>query len=117
MIAAILRSISRQARRHPLYVGLNVFGLALGIGVFLTLTLVVRFEYSFNTSFVDADRLARMDEHWSEPGTTPFESADVSFRALPFLKQDFSEIEGAVTFTATTLNVQKTGSSHIFLAA
>lgn len=109
MIAAILRSISRQARRHPLYVGLNVFGLALGIGVFLTLALVVRFEYSFNTGFVDADRLARMDEHWSEPGTTPFESADVSFRALPFLKQDFSEIEDAVTFTATNLNVQKNG--------
>lgn len=101
MISAILRSVCRQARRHPLYVGLNVFGLALGIGVFLTLALVVRFEYSFNTGFVDADRLARMDEYWSEPGTTPYENADVSFRALPFLKQDFSEIEDGVTFTAT----------------
>ena len=109
MIASIFRSVLRQTRRHPLYVGLNIFGLALGIGVFLTLTLLVRYEYSFNAGFTDADRLARMDERWSMPGTTPYESADVSFRAVPFLKQDFPEIEEVVTFTKTNLYVQKNG--------
>lgn len=109
MITSIFRSVLRQTRRHPLYVGLNIFGLALGIGVFLTLTLLVRYEYSFNAGFADADRLARMDERWSMPGTTPYESADVSFRAVPFLKQDFPEIEEVVTFTKTNLYVQKNG--------
>ncbi|MFT9215925.1 MAG: ABC transporter permease [Acetobacter malorum] len=109
MITSIFRSVLRQTRRHPLYVGLNIFGLVLGIGVFLTLTLLVRYEYSFNAGFTDADRLARMDERWSMPGTTPYESADVSFRAVPFLKQDFPEIEEVVTFTKTNLYVQKNG--------
>lgn len=109
VIISILRGLFRQARRHPLYVGLNIFGLALGIGVFLTLTLLVRFEYSFNAGFADADRLARMDEHWSMPGTTPYESADATFKALPFLKQDFSEIEEAVPFIGTDLCVVKDG--------
>ncbi|MDN7355704.1 ABC transporter permease [Acetobacter senegalensis] len=109
MLSTVIKSVLRQAYRHPLYVGLNVFGLALGIGVFLTLAQLVRFEYSFNTNFADADRIVRIDERWSEPGTTPYESADTTFRAIPFLKQDFPQIEEAIPLMGTTVRVEREG--------
>ncbi|MCQ9157106.1 ABC transporter permease [Acidomonas methanolica] len=110
MLTTICRSVIRQARRHPLYLGLNVFSLALGIGVFLTLTLLVRFEYSYNAGFAGADRIVRVDEHWSEPGTTPYESADTTFRAIPFLKQDFPQIEDAIPVMGASVRVMKNGN-------
>lgn len=111
MLITILQSVLRQGRRHPLYLGLNVIGLALGIGVFLTLALLVRFEYSYNAGFTDADRIVRIDEHWSEPGTTPYESAATTFRAIPFLKEDFSQIEDVIPLMGTTVHAMHDGSS------
>ncbi|GAJ28399.1 ABC transporter permease [Acidomonas methanolica] len=114
MLTTILRSVIRQARRHPLYVGLNVFGLALGIGVFLTLALLVRFEYSYNASLPDVDRLVRVDEYFTLPGNAPRESPGVTFRAVPFLREDFPEIEDASRVEAETLQVERNGSFTAF---
>lgn len=109
MFATILQTVLRQVRRHPLYVGLNVFGLALGIGVFLTLTLLVRYEYSFNAALPDVDRLARVDTHWTMPGTPPGEVAGSTFRAMPFLREDFPEIEAGIRFEDTDLQTEREG--------
>ncbi|NVN11163.1 ABC transporter permease [Nguyenibacter vanlangensis] len=109
MLVTICQSIVRQARRHPLHVGLNVAGLALGIGVFLTLALLVRYEYRYNAGLPDVDRLVRVDEHWTLPGSAPSETGDISFRALPFLREDFPEIEDAVRLTGTDLRTERAG--------
>lgn len=116
MFATILQSVLRQIRRYPLYVGLNVFGLALGIGVFLTLTLLVRYEYSFNAALPDVDRLVRVDTHWSLPGTAPGEFAGSTFRALPFLREDFPEIEAATRLQNTELRTERDGTFTSFVS-
>ncbi|MFW7269071.1 ABC transporter permease [Gluconacetobacter sp. Hr-1-5] len=117
MLGMTLRSVARQARRHPLYVGLNVLGLALGIGVFLTLSLLVRYEYSYNAGLLDVDRLVRVDMRSSEPGTATREYEAVTFRALPFLRADFPEIEDAVRIESDTLQVRRDGDFVHFDAA
>ncbi|MBB2168434.1 FtsX-like permease family protein [Gluconacetobacter aggeris] len=116
MLATILKSVVRQIRRHPLYVGLNVFGLALGIGVFLTLALLVRYEYSFNAALPDVDRLVRVDTHWAMPGTPPFEFAGSTFRALPFLREDFPEIEAGIRLENTELRTERDGAFSSFVS-
>ncbi|MBB2199407.1 ABC transporter permease [Gluconacetobacter dulcium] len=116
MLATILRSVARQARRHPLYVGLNMFGLALGIGVFLTLSLLVHYEYDFNAGLRDVDRLARVDTHWSLPGVASGEYASVTFHALPFLEQDFPEIEAAARLRESALNTVRDGRFTSFVS-
>ncbi|GEB38653.1 ABC transporter permease [Gluconacetobacter liquefaciens] len=116
MFATILKSVLRQMRRHPLYVGLNMFGLALGVGVFLTLTLLVRYEYSFNAALPDVDRLVRVDTHWTMPGTPPGEVAGSTFRALPFLREDFPEIEAGTRFENTELQTEQDGVFSSFVS-
>jgi len=105
MLKTILTSVLRQARRHPLFVGLNVIGLALGLAVFLTLIQLVRHEYATNTGFEGYTHIARLDEHWSEPGTTPYESGDASFRSLAFLSQDYPDILAAAPYMEGRIRV------------
>ena len=114
MLMTIVRGVLRQARRHPVYVGLDLLGLALGIGVFLSLALLVRYEYSFNAGLPGAERLVRLDERWTEAGVAPMEEADATFHALPFLRRDFPEIEDAVPLLETTFRTGQGGQFTAF---
>ncbi|MFS3134965.1 ABC transporter permease [Gluconacetobacter sacchari] len=110
MLTTILRGALRQARRHPVYVGLDLLGLALGIGAFLSLALLVRYEYGFNAGLPGVERLVRVDEHWTLAGIAPMEEADLSFLALPFLRQDFPEIEDAARLLPSALRTEQGGT-------
>jgi len=114
MLSSIFDGTVREARRHPLHTTLNVFGLALGVCVFLTLSLLVRYEYSYNTSIPDVDRIVRVDSHWAQVGTAPYETVSAPFRAVPFLREDFPEIEKAVRVVPTTLQIKREGSFSSF---
>lgn len=114
MLSAIFDGTVREARRHPLHTALNVLGLALGVCVFLTLSLLVRYEYSYNTTIPDADRIVRVDSHWTLAGAAPYEQASTSFRAVPFLREDFPEIENIVRVMPTTLQVKHEGELTSF---
>ena len=114
MLSAIFDGTVREARRHPLHTALNVLGLALGVCVFLTLSLLVRYEYSYNTSLPDVDRIVRVDSHWTLAGTAPYEEAYTSFRAVPLLREDFPEVEDAVRVVPTTLQVKHEGEFASF---
>ncbi|MBB2204708.1 ABC transporter permease [Gluconacetobacter takamatsuzukensis] len=109
MLSTILRGAARQARRHPVYVGLDLLGLALGIGVFLSLALLVRHEYSFNAGLPGVERLVRLDERWTLPGVAPMEEGDATYHAIPFLLQDFPEIEDALHLVGTTFRTEQDG--------
>ncbi|MCI1517776.1 MAG: ABC transporter permease [Acetobacter sp.] len=114
MFSSIFDGTVREARRHPLHTALNIFGLALGVCVFLTLSLLVRYEYSYNTSIPDVDRIVRVDSHWTLAGTAPYEEAYTSFRAVPFLREDFPEVEDTVRVVPTTLQVKREGEFASF---
>lgn len=109
MLATIVRGAVRQARRHPVHVGLDLFGLALGIGVFLTLMLLVRHEYSFNAGLPDVERLVRLDERWTLSGVAPLEEGEATYRSIPFLHQDFPEIEEAAPLMPTVFRTERDG--------
>lgn len=96
MLTGILTSTFRTLSRHRLYTLINLVGLALGIAVFLTMTLIVRYEESYDSYIPRASSLYQIDELLSPAGHTSSENDAVSFVPFPFLKQDFPEITHAI---------------------
>ncbi|KTT75017.1 ABC transporter permease [Sphingomonas endophytica] len=64
-----LLSLYRSLTRHKLYAALNIGGLAVGIAVFLVLSLYVRFETGYETWLPDHDTLYAVEEYWDQPGS------------------------------------------------
>lgn len=74
---------------------LNIFGLALGLAVFLFIFQYVEYERSYDQFHEDADDIYRVTYARERPGQTPYVSA-ASFPALaPTLEQEFDEISSS----------------------
>lgn len=54
-----LRLALRRLRRHPVYAALNGIGLAIGLAVFLLISLYVYHEHTYDTHHPEADRIVR----------------------------------------------------------
>ena len=65
MLRSYLLTLYRSLVRHKLFSALNVLGLAIGMAVFLTLTLATRFEFSYDQWIPNAELTYRFsgDEH------------------------------------------------------
>lgn len=63
-----LLTFYRSLSRHKLHAALNIGGLALGIAVFLTLGLYVRYETSFEHWLPDYRKIYAVQTVWSVPG-------------------------------------------------
>jgi putative ABC transport system permease protein len=90
MLRNYLVTILRNLTRHRLYSAINIVGLALGIAVFLMLSLVVRFETSFERWIPGADRVWAMSTQDSFDGWRP---ATVGV-ALDELRADYPQLVG-----------------------
>jgi putative ABC transport system permease protein len=69
-----LLSLYRSLTRHKLHALLNIGGLAVGIGVFLVLTLYVRFETSFEQWLPNHEQIYRVQTRIDLP-VSPFSGA------------------------------------------
>src|SRR5882757_9655472 len=97
----MLRSFSR----HKLYTAINIFGLALGIAVFLILALIVRFELSFERWIPQADKIYVVRTHGPD-GWTPSTMGGL----LQQLRADYPQVVG-VRMRSGGVVVQKDGNS------
>ena len=93
-----IRTLYRTLSRHRLYTALNIAGLAVGIAVFLTLMLTVRFETSFNRWIPEADNIYRLNLTLAFPGRPAQFTSNVQAVAMPALAEDYPQIEA---FTRT----------------
>lgn len=90
-----LLSLYRSLTRHKLYAALNIGGLAVGIAVFLVLSLYVRFETSFEKWLPNNDKIYLVETVWNMKGSeyngpTP----ETMGGLLDELKGDFPDIVG-----------------------
>lgn len=106
MFAETFRATWRTLTAQKRYTLLNLAGLALGIAVFLTMALIVRYETSYDASVPNVSRLYAVDEAFRPAGHAPSDSDYVSFVPCPFLKQDFPEISSAIRLMQETLVVR-----------
>lgn len=96
MLGNYALALYRSFRRRPLYAGLNVFGLAIGLATFLVLSLVVRFETGFDSWVPDAEKIYRVNQIFSPPGMQAQKAAATAGVVLPVLRADYPQIEAGV---------------------
>jgi putative ABC transport system permease protein len=84
-------TLYRSLTRHRLYAALNVLGLAVGIAVFLTLWLDVRFETGFERWIPDARNIGVLQTYAPELKLT---TTDTLGGALDELEADYPQLVG-----------------------
>ncbi|MFA5963395.1 MAG: FtsX-like permease family protein [Sphingomonas sp.] len=90
-----LLSLYRSLTRHKLYAALNIGGLAVGIAVFIVLSLYVRFQTGFEKWLPNYRSIYVVESVWNLPGS-PFNGADASTMGglLDQMREDFPGIVG-----------------------
>ncbi len=81
-----LKTAFRAFLRKPLLPSLNLFGLSLGIGCFLVISLYLYQENSYEVGFNDYDRIYRVEESFFSMGVSAMSSSNLAHR-LPEMPQ------------------------------
>jgi len=89
-----LLTFYRALTRHRLYAALNIVGLAVGIAVFLVLSLDVAFETSFERWIPDAPSIYLVSTGWLRPGHAVDIGNNTMGGLLDELHQDYSQLIG-----------------------
>lgn len=98
MFGHYLVTLYRSLTRHRLYAVLNVLGLAVGIAVFLVLTLYVQFQTSFERWIPNAGEIYPVRMTWNFPGHAPQSFNYTMGGLLDELRADFPQLVGARTW-------------------
>lgn len=87
----------RNLKRQPLFTGINILGLAVGMVGSLLITLFIIDELSYNKMFADADRIHRIDTD-VKFGGAEIKTAEASAPMAGAMQRDFPEVESTVRF-------------------
>lgn len=102
-----LLSLYRSLTRHKLYAALNIGGLAVGIAVFLVLSLYARFETSYERWLPRHDGIYLVETVWKLPGNPYNGPTDETMGGL------LDQLRGDFPVVGTRLSGGKGGGSVI----
>ena len=94
MFASVLTAFARSFTRHPLYAGLNLIGLSLGIAVFVAVGLFIRFETSFDSFWPQADKIHIVSTSFTFPGEEGRKRFGTMGGLLEQLQEDYPQTVG-----------------------
>ncbi|MEP0986336.1 ABC transporter permease [Ekhidna sp.] len=95
------------------FTAINLFGLSLGLAVFLTIILLVRHELSFDTFHSKADRIYQVIQiHQNADGDDP--EIWTSYQLSDALRNEVDIVENAVTIHATSSTWAEAGGKRFF---
>src|SRR4028118_218938 len=92
MLKNYFKTAFRNLLRNKSYTAINVFGLAIGITVCLTIFLVIQFETSFDNFHSKKDRIYRVLTEFKDPSGASY-SSGVPFPLPKTLRNDFPQLE------------------------
>jgi putative ABC transport system permease protein len=114
MIKNHLKIALRTMRQQKLYSGLNILGLALGIGCFLLIVLFVQYEHSYDRFHPDYDRVHRIFER--QPNNWFMGNDRFAVTPAPLartLEAEFPQVAHA-TSIGITFSLIGDGESHFY---
>ncbi|WP_268035331.1 ABC transporter permease [Algoriphagus sp. PAP.12] len=92
MFKNYFKIVFRNAKKHPLYVFINLFGLAIGMAVSIVILLYVKFELSYDNYHQDVDRIYRVSRAWfNQDGQESLHLGHVAPPFGPLIQSDFPE--------------------------
>jgi putative ABC transport system permease protein len=95
MLGNVFLTFYRVTTRHPLYAALDLLGLSFGVAVFITLSLYVRYETSFESWLPHADEVYLQRIRYTLPGKPVGFTDYTNTFGLETLKEDYPDIVGA----------------------
>jgi putative ABC transport system permease protein len=107
VLASYLLTLYRSLARHRLFSALNILGLAVGMAVFLVLSIAVRFELSYDRWIPNADRIFRVSPVTAISGRPTTTWAGAPGPTLPTLRADFDRIEASVRLKPVRMPVHR----------
>ncbi|WP_075350805.1 FtsX-like permease family protein [Algoriphagus marinus] len=98
MLKNYFKILLRNTRKNPLYMFINVFGLAVGMAVSILIFLFVQHELSYDKWNTKADRIVRVSRAWFNPdGEVSLHLGHTAPPFAPLIQSDFPEEVEAVT--------------------
>lgn len=94
LLRSTLVAFWRSFTRRPLYAGLNLLGLSLGVAAFLTLSLLYRFETSYETWTPERPRIYAAGVAYNIPGFTHDTRVGAMGGLLEEMKADYPDVRG-----------------------
>jgi len=92
MLKNYLKILIRNTRKNPLYMFINVFGLAVGMAVSILIFLFVQHELSYDKYHANADRIYRVSRAWFNPdGQISLHLGHTAPPFGPLIKSDFGD--------------------------
>src|SRR5690606_27549198 len=92
MLKNYFKILLRNTRKNPLYMFINVFGLAIGMSVSTLIFLFVQHEFSYDSYHANADRIVRVSRAWFNPdGATSLHLGHTAPPFGPLIKSDYPE--------------------------
>ncbi len=92
MFRNYFKIVFRNAKKHPMYVLINLVGLAIGMAVSIVILLYVQFELSYDTYHPDADRIYRVSRAWyNQDGEESLHLGHLAPPFGPLMQSDFPE--------------------------
>lgn len=97
MLRNYLKIALRNLLKHKAFSAINILGLAIGLTIAVLILLWVKFEFSFDNTHLNRDRIYRLGQ------TQIYSSGPLRVYAMPGplapqIKADFPEIENAVRY-------------------
>ncbi len=96
MFKNYLKIVARNLVRHKTYSLINIFGLAVGLAVFILAALYVDFHFGFDRFHKDGDRIYTVFSATPSGNVGERHGAWMPIPLLPLLNREFPEIEDAV---------------------
>lgn len=98
MVSNYIKIVLRNTKKHPLYVMINIFGLAVGMSVSILILLFVQHELSYDRFHEKSERIVRVSRAWyNQDGEISLHLGHAAPPFAPLIKADFGDdVEQAV---------------------
>lgn len=98
MLKNYFKTAWRNLLKSKTFSAINIFGLAIGVAAFLLIINYIRFEYSYDDTLNNKERIYRIPMKLSEKDGKVQTFAFTYPALAPAMKKDFPEVEEAVRF-------------------